>query len=185
MSSTASAAPSFSVPAPLVALIGWIIPGAGYFFIGQRVRGAVIGVTVILMFVFGVLLAGIRVIDVPGYDRGEPVYYQMQVDSHGDVSETKTNHPGMNQPAGRWAMIAHPFVEITNKPWFVPQVITGPLCLAAAAWSNSAARPAADGSVVEASHARIYEIGTLYTAIAGMLNLLAIIDASSRASGGH
>ncbi|MND00706.1 hypothetical protein D3C83_194180 [compost metagenome] len=30
-------------------------------------------------------------------------------------------------------------------------------------------------------HARLAEIGTLYTAIAGMLNLLVIIDAAGRA----
>jgi hypothetical protein len=178
-------ASSSSAPAPLVALIGWLIPGAGYFLIGQKLRGTVIGITVILMFIFGVLLAGIRVIDVPGYDKGERIYYQMQVDGQKNVSETKMPPGATISSTDRWAMIAHPLSEITNKPWFVPQVITGPLCLAAAAWSNAAARPAADGSVVEASHARIYEIGTLYTAIAGMLNLLAIIDASSRASGGH
>ena len=34
------------------------------------------------------------------------------------------------------------------------------------------------------SHGRVNEIGVLYTAVAGMLNLLAIIDASHRAAGG-
>ena len=32
------------------------------------------------------------------------------------------------------------------------------------------------------SHARVYEIGTLYTAVAGMLNLMAILDAAYRAA---
>jgi hypothetical protein len=38
---------------------------------------------------------------------------------------------------------------------------------------------------VPKSHARLAEIGTLYTAVAGMLNLLAIIDSSYRASQEH
>ena len=33
---------------------------------------------------------------------------------------------------------------------------------------------------VAKSHARLADIGTLYTAVAGMLNLLAIIDSVSR-----
>jgi len=33
-----------------------------------------------------------------------------------------------------------------------------------------------------ASHARVSDIGILYTAVAGMLNLMAIIDASYRAT---
>ena len=37
-------------------------------------------------------------------------------------------------------------------------------------------------STVAKSHSRLWEIGTLYTAVAGMLNLLAIIDSSHRAA---
>ena len=37
-------------------------------------------------------------------------------------------------------------------------------------------------SRVPPSHGRIYDIGTLYTAIAGMLSLLALIDSTGRAA---
>ncbi|MCS7034067.1 MAG: hypothetical protein NZ561_08740, partial [Phycisphaerae bacterium] len=53
---------------PVVALASWFVPGAGYLLIGQYTRGLVVGVTVLLLFILGVLIAGIRVIDVPGYD---------------------------------------------------------------------------------------------------------------------
>jgi hypothetical protein len=53
------------------------------------------------------------------------------------------------------------------------------------AWSVWAADPSNGPSGAESpgatSHSRINEIGVLYTAVAGMLNLLAIIDAASRA----
>ena len=53
------------------------------------------------------------------------------------------------------------------------------------AWSVWASNPDHGAGGVEApaaiSHSRINEIGVLYTAVAGMLNLLAIIDAASRA----
>jgi len=37
---------------------------------------------------------------------------------------------------------------------------------------------------VPQSHSRSWEIGTLYTAVAGMLNLLVIIDSAHRAGQG-
>src|SRR5690349_13636567 len=114
--SAVTATPSFSAPPPLVALIGWFLPGSGYFLIGQRIRGAVIGVTVIVLFVAGLVLAGIRVIDVPGYDdRGEPIYV--------NASGQRASGPA----TGRWALRARPVAEIANKPWIVPQMLVGPL----------------------------------------------------------
>src|SRR3954470_8263890 len=159
---------TFSAPPPLVALISWVIPGSGYFLIGQKLRGGVIGITIIALFILGLLVAGIRVIDVPGYDdRGEPMY----------VNEAGQRASG---PAtGRWALRARPIAEIANKPWIVPQMLVGPMCLAAAKWSINVSSPVPADEThrtllpVPRSHARIYEIGTLYTAIAGMLNLLA------------
>lgn len=150
---------------PVVAAAGWFVPGSGYVLIGDVGRGLVIGVTIIAMFLAGVLIAGIRVIDVPGYDslgRQKPA-----------------------SPAGDWILTSRPLAAIVDKPWFVAQVLAGPIALLGANWSIQAAQPATPGgrvSSVPISHARIYDIGSLYTAIAGMLNLLAMIDASSRAS---
>src|SRR6185369_3918042 len=162
-----------SAPPPLVALCGWVIPGSGYFLIGQKLRGTVIGVTIIGLFVLGLLVAGIRVIDVPGYDdRGEAIYV--------NPAGQKVSQPSM----GRWALRARPVAEIANKPWFVGQFLAGPMCLLSAHWSLAVSQPVPPSSMIPAvprSHGRIYEIGTLYTAIAGMLNLLAMIDASFRA----
>src|SRR5947209_2985556 len=52
---------------PIVAAIAsWIIPGAGYWLIGQRARALAVGITVIVLFVLGLLIGGIRVLEVPG-----------------------------------------------------------------------------------------------------------------------
>lgn len=152
--------------APLVALAGWVLPGLGYLLIGQRTRGIVIGVTILMLFSGGMLLGGARVIDVPGYDdAGQPV----MVDGAGRKLDASTGR-------GEWALVQRPMSEIAAKPWFIGQVLTGPVCLASAKWSVSLAREG-----VARSHARILDIGMLYTAIAGMLNLLAIIDCAHRA----
>src|SRR6478735_8015823 len=58
--------PALASP-PLVAIAGWLLPGAGYWLIGQRVRAIVVGSTIIVMFLSGLLIGGVRSIQVPGY----------------------------------------------------------------------------------------------------------------------
>jgi hypothetical protein len=57
--------------------------------------------------------------------------------------------------------------------------------LAASALSVDLAKPTSNSPTphegVAMSHSRSWEIGALYTAVAGMLNLLAIIDSTYRA----
>jgi hypothetical protein len=151
-------------PAPVVALVGWLVPGAGYLLVGQRARGITIGTTIVLLFMLGLLIAGVRVVEVPGYN------------ASGDAIMV---HSGDQM---RWVMATAPISEIRNKPWAVPQVLSGPISFAAAAASVYAARPDADGKPHgAASHVRVNEIGSLYLSVAGLLNLMAMIDASHRA----
>lgn len=108
--------------------------------IGQRARALVVGITILLIFLAGLAIGGIRVIDAPA---------------------------------------GYTFPLILQKPWFIGQVLAGPVTLIsnfiANHWGSTGA---------PFSHARIWEIGTLYTAIAGMLNLMAIIDSSYRSANG-
>jgi len=139
-------ADSQSVPPPLVALASWLLPGAGYWLIGQRVRAVTVGVTILATFTLGILISGIRVVQAP------------------DLSG-----PG------------NPAQQILARPWFIGQVLIGPVGIGAAYVSSElAASPTY--RAIEAK-ARLAEIGTLYTAVAGMLNLLTLIDASYRAAG--
>ncbi|HMO25060.1 MAG TPA: hypothetical protein PKB10_02215 [Tepidisphaeraceae bacterium] len=145
----------FSAPVPLVALAGWLVPGAGYVLIGQMARGVTTGVTILALFVLGLLIGGMRVIDVPGYD---------------DAGQQRVR-------GGRWALVASPVGELAHKPWYVPQILAGPITLVSGAGSLSLARQG-----IDPSQARIRDIGTLYTAVAGMLNLMTLLDAAHRAA---
>jgi hypothetical protein len=176
-------------PAPLVAVAGWLVPGAGYWLIGQRSRGLVAGITIIVLFILGLLIAGVRVIEVPGYGQhgyriqtigrrttsGAVVEYN-QFDPSNATEEANPARDPRDVPLG-WALQRRFLSEIANKPWFIGQVLAGPLCLGSAALSVEAAQAS-----IDRAHAPLEAVGTLYTAVAGMLNLLVIIDSSSRAS---
>jgi uncharacterized protein DUF6677 len=130
---------SSSVPAPIVALATWVVPGSGYWLIGQRARALTVGISIVCLFVLGLLIGGVKVVETP---------------------------PGL---------LSSPVNAVSQKPWFVGQILAGPITLVSASIGS--------GQQYYSSHARVNEIGTLYTAVAGMLNLLAIIDAAYRA--GH
>ena len=49
-----------------VAALSWLLPGSGYLLLGQRTRGLVVGITILSLFFLGLLIAGVRVIEVPG-----------------------------------------------------------------------------------------------------------------------
>jgi hypothetical protein len=131
-------------PPPLVALAAWLLPGSGYMLIGQRTRGLTIGISIIILFILGILIAGIRVVEAP------------------DLSAP-----------GSFAS------RVLQKPWFLGQALTGPIGLISA-YASSVAAHSPTYRIIQAK-SRIAEIGTLYTAVAGMLNLLAIIDSAHRA----
>jgi hypothetical protein len=128
-----------TLPPVLIALAEWVVPGLGYGLQGQRARGLTIGVTIVILFVLGLLIGGVGVVDAPTL--GGP----------GTV-----------------------FSQIMQKPWFIGQVLTGLPGMIAALCSQHCAAPVSTG--------RVNEIGTLYTAVAGMLNLMAVIDSSYRAA---
>ena len=133
---------------PMVALAGWLVPGAGYWLIGQKVRAITVGVTILAVFGIGILISGIRVVQAP------------------DISG-----PG------------NLLQRILAKPWFIGQVLTGPVGIASA-WASDELAQSRQYGAIEAK-ARLAEIGTLYTAVAGMLNLLTIIDSAHRAGLGQ
>lgn len=177
----------FNLPAPVVALTGWFVPGAGYWLIGERARAVIVFVAIVALYLLGLLIAGVRVIDVPGYGRfgykvqmiGAPVRgggVEYRLIDPRSAEEAESPALRNNEFLAGWALRHRLFGEIANKPWFAGQVLVGPLSLVSAAGSNLAAR-----NNIPRPHAPLETVGTLYTAIAGMLNLYIIIDSAHRA----
>lgn len=104
----------------LVALVGWLVPGGGYFLIKEKKRAAIVFFTIVITFCLGIYVGSIGVIDFVG-----------------------------------------------NKPWFAAQVSTSPLVAILA-------RVTASGYYTV--YGRPGEIGQIYTSLAGLLNLLCIIN---------
>lgn len=194
----------------LVAVAGLVLPGLGYILGGERKRGIIVGLTLLLMFLGGILIAGIRVFEVPGYNEdGRKVYLEYYPMREGLYRKSTTKpairiqlmdarNPGGSRLAtvfrrdhdgvisqevtaefpvapAQWLLLDNFRGEIANRIWFVPQALMGLPTAVAGYFSISAAQ-----AEVPRSHARLAEIGTLYTAVAGMLNLLVVIDAACR-----
>ena len=113
-------------------LLAWIIPGLGHIYLGLRIRGLVLLVTITATFWTGVAIGGVR----------ETV----------DPQE--------------------------KKLWFIAQIFNGGNTLSAYALSQSIARTAAgSGSPAPMGHWLSADVGVHYTGVAGLLNLLVILDA--------
>jgi hypothetical protein len=173
-------------PPPLVVLVGWLVPGAGYWLIGQRSRGAVVGITILILFVLGMLIGGIRVVD-SAFIESEKEHAERVDREQADANR----NPPMSSP--------NLPTRVLQKPWFIGQFFAGPVALISdwigTTWERKDApepenreesreRKGHLNAGSPFSHARVYEIGVLYTAVAGMLNLMAIIDSAYRAANG-
>lgn len=135
------------MPWPVVMIAGYILPGAGHFLHGERVRGILVGFTVLATFALGLLLGGVRVVELPDFSL-----------------------PG--------TLLGQLFSQVA----FIPQFFAGPVTLVSGYISKTlASNPESAGLI---SHGRIYDIGVIYTGVAGGLNLMALIDVTARSAAG-
>jgi hypothetical protein len=117
---------------------GWALPGLGHILAGQRKRGAILMITILGLFIAGLLIGGIDVID---------------------------------NREDRW--------------WFYAQALAGPITLVVDGVHQSLKPDAAQAVPIDQlpyarSIGRVNELGMLYCALAGLLNLLAIINVAYR-----
>jgi hypothetical protein len=122
------------------ALAGWLVPGLGHYLIGERQRGGILAVTIITLYVAGLLIGGVSVCD-----RRE------------------------------------------HRLWFLGQVLVAPSVLVDRYHQHlkgvQATLAEDEPPAFVPSFGRVHEQGVLYTALAGLLNLLAILDLIYRQPG--
>lgn len=113
----------------IVGLLGWLIPGAGHLAIKENKRAIVIFVTITVLFVTGLYIGSIGIID--------PVYARL---------------------------------------WYFTQIMVSPAVFLLANIAKS-------GGYEVYGHPQ--DIGQIYTAVAGLLNLLCILSAVYMAHSGR
>ena len=105
----------------LAGLTAWIIPGGGYYVLGDKKRAAIVCVTVLLTFGIGLYIGSVGVIDA-----------------------------------------------IHAKPWYIAQLMNTPAVMLIGRYvARTQAYPV---------FGRPNEIGQIYTSIAGLLNLLCMVN---------
>src|SRR4051794_39796608 len=118
-------------PPPLVALAGWLIPGLGYWLIGQKARGATIGLTILTLFVAGLLIGGVRTIDTTLIESVEQNKERLpdeairarEVEDHNRRAPDTDQQPPYRAPS----LLA----RTLQKPWFIGQAMAGPIAIGA------------------------------------------------------
>lgn len=133
---------------PVPAVAAWLLPGLGHVLIGQTRRGLIIGSAILGLWLAGLLIGGISVID------------------HKPVGD------GMRQRFSLWflgqAMLS-PSLAVNLAHQQLKQV-------SVARFDHTPQPDDQPRPVFTPALGRVAEIGTLYTALAGLLNLLAIMD---------
>lgn len=115
------------------ALAAWVLPGLGHLVLGERRRGVILMVTIGSLYLAGLLVGGLDVID-----------------------------------------------SREDTLWFAAQTIAGPTTVVLDTihqrYLKPNAAPESDQLPYVRSLGRVNEMGTLFCAMAGLLNLLVILD---------
>jgi hypothetical protein len=165
---------------PVAALLAILLPGAGHAFLGQYQRAGFVALGVLGLFFSGLLIGGIDVVD----RRQNPVvlYGRPTVNAwfFGQalvgpltfgVDYLHQNHFKVIDPQTGERRSARPEIRDAEGQLVAPAEIRGP---------GGVAVPGSPGDRPPNSKAlgRMHELGTLFITIAGMLNLIVIMDAS-------
>ena len=118
---------------PVVALLAWLVPGAGHFYLGLRKRAVLLFIAIELTFFIGLYIGTVRIVN----------------------------------PA-------------QSMFWFLAQILTGLNTIVAYLFSTTLPNLYPDFTVT-VIYDWSYYIAVLYTGVAGLLNLLAVLDTIIRA----
>ncbi len=164
MSSPISGASRWNFTAAVAA---WLFPGLGHLLLGERQRAGILAATIGVLWIAGFIIGGIGVFDWvehPAWSVGQSLMAPSVV---AGVVEGRMRRAA-DAP---WRSHSLPRVE----PVYLPDQGRGTLPL-------QPPHPKLNPSY-EPSYGRVDEQGILYTALAGLLNLLAVIDVLYREPG--
>jgi len=150
---------------PLAALLAWMIPGAGHFYQGRRIKAAIFFVCILSTWILGFGVGGSHVVYSSWQPGDKRWHYYLQAGAGIVAFPAYLQGRRMNDATDS-------FTRETNRDY-------EPL------WGGFMAPPfrpvlESEADEVAAWYAKYgagYEMGTWYTVIAGLLNILVIYDA--------
>jgi hypothetical protein len=133
----------------LAAVLAWLIPGAGHFYQRRYFKSAVFSICIFSSFAIGMFIAGGRCV----YASWNGVEKRWQY-----VLQAGIGIPAFPAAVQAWR------VRNGEQPLWSPAFMTGP-------------KSTADLDRWNSDTASGFDMGTLYTMIAGLLNVLVVFDA--------
>ena len=170
-------------PQPVAAVLAFLFPGAGHFYLGHRTRGLLVAAGVLMLFFTGLLLGGLDSVD--RRENGLWFWFYGQMWNGPMVFGVdylhQTQFKVVDPRGGTRSASPREFRNPVNGSPIdtQPDPVTG----APIATYSPSMDPTKRVTVQNAyppkarSFGRVSELGTLFVAIAGMLNLVCIIDA--------
>ena len=167
--------PAIDLKDPIMAaLLAWLVPGLGHWYQGRRAKAVLFFVCIMGLFAYGVYLGGGKRVDKDGQERslgyGRAVYVSMQKD---DLRLYYLSQIGVGLPAMPAVLQAyrmnHNLAVIWNGFMAPPRPVE--------------VRPNDPNEGQPTAHDlnyllnRTLELATIFTAVAGLLNVLAVYDA--------
>jgi len=151
---------------PLIAgVLAWLIPGLGHFYQGRKAKGALFSICIMGTFLYGLYLGGSS--QPAGGSKqvgwGRAVYF--------NFDEKEWRLPWLCQVG-----VGFPTLPMTLLQW---KLRDNPVL------DGFMAPPSSDGdqpnnpslATIQRRLSHYFELGTVYTMIAGLLNILAVYDA--------
>jgi TM2 domain-containing membrane protein YozV len=163
--------PQVALKDPLVAgVLAWLVPGLGHLYQGRYGKAALFSTVILCIFVWGLWMGS-----SPENGRGRDVYFSVRKN---DLRLYYFCQMGIGLPAVTALFQADRMHS--NKPPLCKALMAPPKLKPEDPPGGLLANDPAQRTLHEvmSSLGRWFELGTIYTAIAGLLNVLAIYDAA-------
>jgi len=153
-----------NAPWMMFVIAGWVVPGLGHYLAGWRTRGIIVGLTLVLLFTSGLMVGGVCVVD----SKRQTLWFAGQLFIGPGAYVLDRWHHSLN------TQLERQFAEhARRKNWTITR----------ANYHRRFADFLADPDAPKAythSIARVNELGTLYCTLAGVMNLLVLLDLVGR-----
>jgi hypothetical protein len=158
----------------IAGILAWLVPGLGHFYQGRNAKGALFAICILGTFGYGLYLGGSKEV---GW--GRAVYISFRPN---DWRLPWLCQIGVGLPTVPMTLLQWKLEDMKAKPLF-DGFMAPPAPEATDALDKNAAPrgPIDPGSVslagINRALPRYFELGTVYTMIAGLLNIMAVYDA--------